>query len=217
MRIGVDIDGVLADFNNALIHRVIEVTDKDLFPVRPFDIPTWNYPEHYGYSAAEVSAVWEDIKADSNFWYDLVDYPQTAALLAELTDAEADGAEVYFITARPGTRVKEQTEEWLHDMGFFEATVLISSAKGLCARALNLTHYIDDRWENVVDVKQYNPSTEVYLLTQPWNVNNDAGAQGVWRIDSIMDFMKPVPAPVALATTASGDSLRRALQGGRSL
>ncbi len=193
-RIGVDIDGVLADFNSAFIHRCIEVTGVDLFPVRPFDIPCWNYPEHYGYTAAQVSAVWADIKADPNFWYDLMEYPQTISMLAVLRDLEDAGAEIYFITARPGTEVKRQTEEWLLNMGFFEPTVLISSAKGMCARALNLTHYIDDRWENVVDVRNFNPTTKVSLLTQPWNADNDAAAEGVRRVRSVLEFVQPVEA-----------------------
>ncbi len=206
-RIGVDIDGVLADFNSAFIHRCIEVTGVDLFPVRPFDIPCWNYPEHYGYTAAQVSAVWADIKADPNFWYDLMEYPQTISMLAVLRDLEDAGAEIYFITARPGTEVKRQTEEWLLNMGFFEPTVLISSAKGMCARALNLTHYIDDRWENVVDVAGSHeivdnmvvwvPSkTKTYLLTQPWNVNNNAGQMGIQRVSSVLEFVQPVEAVV---------------------
>jgi hypothetical protein len=66
----------------------------------------------------------------------------------------------------------------------------------MCARALNLTHYIDDRWENVVDVRQYNPTTEVFLLTQPWNVNNDAVAQGVQRVSSVMEFVIPMEVAV---------------------
>jgi 5'(3')-deoxyribonucleotidase len=197
MRIGVDIDGVLADFNSAFIHRVTEVTNKDLFPVRPFDIPTWNYPQHYGYTEAEVSAVWEDIKADPNFWYDLVEYPQTQEALGVLKSMESfSAAEVYFITARPGTEVKYQTEGWLLETGFACPTVLISSAKGLCARALNLTHYIDDRWENVVDVRNYNPNTQVFLLTQPWNKDNDAEFQGVQRVESVMQFLQHEPVVV---------------------
>lgn len=194
-RIGVDVDGVLADFNAAFIQLVIDVTGQDLFPVRPFDIPTWNYPQHYGYSEAEVSKVWSVIKADPSFWFELRDYRTTQAALATLKNLEQhSSAEIYFITARPGVRVKEQSEGWLLEMGFEFPTVLISSAKGLCARALDLTHYIDDRWENVVDVRQYSPTTQVFLLTQPWNVKNDAVAQGVQRIASVLEFVQPVAA-----------------------
>jgi len=214
-RVGVDVDGVLADFNSAFIQRVIDVTGRDLFPARPFDIPCWNYPQHYGYTEVEVSTVWTNIKTDSTFWLSLLDYPQTRSLLESLRNIQTAGTEIYFITARPGVRVKEQTEGWLLYMGFEFPTVLISSAKGLCARALDLTHYIDDRWENVVDVRQYSPTTSVSLLTQPWNVENSASAQGVRRIASVLEFVQL--GNVALATSASGDALRRALQGGRSL
>ena len=36
MVIGLDVDGVLADFNTPFIARIIQVTGRDLFPPRPF-------------------------------------------------------------------------------------------------------------------------------------------------------------------------------------
>jgi hypothetical protein len=64
-------------------------------------------------------------------------------------------------------------------------------------------------------VRTYNPSTKVFLLTQPWNANNDAAAEGVHRAKSVLEFVQD-EAP-ALASLSSGSSFRRALQGGRSL
>ncbi len=50
LKIGVDVDWVLANFNDSFIERVIKVTGEDKFPPRPFDITTWDYPQVYGYS-----------------------------------------------------------------------------------------------------------------------------------------------------------------------
>jgi 5'(3')-deoxyribonucleotidase len=175
LRIGVDVDGVLADFNAGFIDRVIHVTGRDLFPARPFDIPTWNYPEHYGYTGAEVSAVWEDIKADPWFWRNLPAYPHTTQALGLLMEAMRMGHFVYFITARPGVLAKQQTEEWIDTqykrmvLGAPHATVLISSHKGLCAKGLDLDFYIDDRLENVLDVINTRVQCETFLLDRPWN------------------------------------------------
>lgn len=175
MRIGVDIDGVLADFNTPFIERVIQVTGKDLFPPRPFDIPTWNYPEHYGYTTVETSLVWDSITSDPWFWGGLPAYDTTALDLEVLDRQVCKGHDLYFITSRPGLAAKYQTERWLRNQynqlqsrpSMF--TVLISSAKGLCAAALKLDYYIDDRSENITDVEHCTDATAVFLMDRPWN------------------------------------------------
>lgn len=174
LRIGFDVDGILADFNAAFIQRVISITGKDLFPPRPFDIPLWDYPQHYGYTEEECSKTWDDITADPNFWRNLPSYPGTREVISVLRDFQVEGHEVYFITSRPGVFAKQQTEDWLRSYGFSFPTVLICSKKGAAAEALKLTHYIDDRFENVIDVLQRNPSTTTYLLNRPWNTERSS-------------------------------------------
>lgn len=188
MIIGCDIDGVLADFNTAFIQRVIDVTGRDLFPPRPFDIPTWNYPEHYGYTAAEVSAVWASIKLDISFWVSLPPYGDAIQALAMLDERQCAGDEIYFVTARPGLEAKRQTENWLSYYGFRRPTVLISSQKGLCAQALKLDKYLDDRWENVVDVAA--GFTQAWLLARPWNRDRNPEALGIVEAPSVAAFLR---------------------------
>ncbi len=188
MKIGFDVDGVLADFNRSFIERVIAVTGKDLFPLRPFDIPTWDYPQHYGYTDAECSAVWENIKADATFWYQLFPYDGVPEFLSKLHSGNHD---IYFITSRPGIQAKAQTENWIefHNFGlkteaFSYPTVLISSDKGRCAVALKLDLYIDDRTENCLDVNHSSPATKVVMLARPWNT----AQQGILRVETLDQF-----------------------------
>lgn len=211
MRIGIDIDGVLADFNTGFIERAIAVTGKDLFPARPFDIPEWNYPEHYGYSDAEISAIWENIAADSTFWLKLPPYPNAMGVLERLRVLTDMGHDIYFITSRPGVVSKRQSEIWLgtHGGDFLQTpTVLISGKKGASASALDLHAYIDDRYENVVDVSRErwvktdeNPvgasKTLVFLVNQPWNTGRahwDAILKtlSVWRVSSVDEMLNQV-------------------------
>lgn len=201
MRIGIDVDGVLADFNKTFIERVISVTGVDLFPARPFNIRTWNYPESYGYTKEQVDDVWQVIKADRLFWGSLEKYPTTLADLDCLTHriiVEHD--DVYFITARPGVEAKYQTEMWIQHRSLYGAatwipTVLISSHKGLCAQALDLDIYIDDRWENVAQVngmhwRNEKPRCKTFLMDRPWNQEYDAERNGIARVSSVTGMFR---------------------------
>lgn len=184
MIIGVDIDGVLADFNGSFIERVIQVTGEDKFPPRPFDIPLWNYPEHYGYTAEENSAVWENIKSDRTFWRTLEPYPDARAALAYLDEVTRHD-DLYFVTARPGVAAKIQTEYWLTTHGYEYPTVLIASDKASIAQALKFDVYIDDRWENCEAVRTRSRA-KVFLMSRPWNYDAPNQEYGIVRTNSVI-------------------------------
>src|SRR5712664_3301214 len=190
--IGIDIDGVLADFNSSMIERTIKVTGRDLFPPRPFDIPCWDYPEKYGYTNTEMSAIWGSIKIDPEFWQNLSPYPTAYAAGEYLRKLQDAGHDLYFITSRPGVDAKAQTEEWLaFHLGMYFATVLISSEKALCARALDLDAYIDDKWENAFEVATTSRA-RTYLLDRPWNRFGDAKAANIIRTDRVVGMAEGI-------------------------
>jgi 5'(3')-deoxyribonucleotidase len=172
MRIGFDVDGVLADFNTAFMDYYAQVVGEDKFPKRPFDIPTWDYPAFYGYTKEQDKAVWGKIVQDKTFWWKLPLYPWTEQVLQKLDELEHDGADVYYITSRPGISAKWQTEAWLRDHGcelYDRPTVLVSSLKGHCAKALHLDLYFDDKNENCEDVLNMAHDTRCITVAQPWN------------------------------------------------
>lgn len=185
MVIGVDCDGVLCDFNKNYINLVIDVTGRDLFPPRPFEIGTWNYPESFGYTKKEVSASWDRIKESDSFWFSLSSYGEEVEKFAEFL--EIIEQPTYFITSRIGKDVKGQTEDWLYQHGFGTPTVLISSEKGECCHALNIDYYIDDKNENCQDVCKKSPDTVVCMLARPWNQFID-----IPRIKSLTNFMEVI-------------------------
>lgn len=204
MRLGIDCDGVLADFNSGFIDRMVAVTGRDLFPPRPFDIPTWNYPEAYGYTRDELTAVWNGIKEDRSFWQQLPDYDDTEEALRYLNGRRILGDDVYFITARPGLDAKAQTEAWLIKRWpkpyAPQVTVLISSRKDLCAKALDLDLYVDDRDLNVESVvmsrnydingKYLGERTRTYLFDQAWNRDMDEIHKGATRVKTLVGIVE---------------------------
>jgi hypothetical protein len=178
MRIGIDVDGVLARYTEAFQRRIISVTGGDRFPCDDYQPTSWDYAADLGYSEAEIDLTWRTIKEDRCFWASLLPYRDASHALGLLSKRMDAGDDVYFITARPGADAKRQTEQWL--LARFPSlmrpipTVLISSHKGLAAQTLGLDAYVDDRWENCVDVaamhwKGRSPACRTYVLDRPWN------------------------------------------------
>lgn len=204
-RIGVDVDGVLARFDTKFIDTFCKITNKDLFPPRPFDPPCWNYPELYGYSNTECAAVWDHIKKSYFFWQTLPDYPETKEALWQLYGRILAGDDVYFITTRPSSgtaTAKAQTERWLQARvgANFNPTVLVTGEKGDACNILDIDVYIDDKWENCTDVacaedeNAKNIGVTVYMVDRPWNRDYQhlAPTYGIKVVKTILDMMKEI-------------------------
>lgn len=182
--IGVDVDGVLASFNKGYREALITASGRDLFRGET-EPPCWDYAPHYGYTKAENDAAWKLITGSRSFWEGLTILPGAGDFLFALDCAvqfDHTPARVYFITSRPGIDVKGQTERWLRAMGMDCPTVCIVGTrsgdldKGMLASALGLTHFIDDKPDNVLAVKRsrgsacqvFCPSRRYNEREQPW-------------------------------------------------
>jgi hypothetical protein len=211
MRIGFDIDGVLASFEHGAAPLMTRIEGTNLFPKGfpgNMDPPVWEWPEYFGHSSETVKKMWEVIRTSPTFWLNL---PATdnAATLRLLWKSIAPKHDIYFITARPGDTAKRQTELWLLDhivlpcvkpaTGWGDGTVLpltktptvlISHHKGLCAAALDLDCYIDDHAKNALAVRECNPKTRCYLLNKDYNreVNVPSSIQRVDTLGEMFDF-----------------------------
>lgn len=212
MKIGFDVDGVLANFIRAFQPLVVKhAGGVNLFS--PTDIvapPTWHWPQYRGYSDAlmdfKSGPVWSEIKRSEEFWLNLEPLPDVATLRMLLPDL-VRYHDLYFITNRFGPDVKWQTEQWLlmHlvdasnvECGF-TPTVLVSGEKGLCAQALGLDVYVDDYGVNANDVVVRTtppatpvgtlPRTRTYLLERSYNadVKVDARVRVVKTLGEMFD------------------------------
>ena len=162
VRVGFDMDGVLADFAKA--YREVEASLFGGSASRETAAPDEsNRPGvaeapggHYRTRRHRNDAVWAAIRATPDFWVALepIEEGAVARLHALMLDRRW---EIFFITQRPptcGDTVQRQTQRWLRAQGFEMPSVLpVSSCRVATLTALSLHHYVDDDAKNCVDCK----------------------------------------------------------------
>lgn len=197
-RIGVDVDGVLANFDEPFTDLLIKTTGRDLIGLArmlPSYPHTWDFPAAFGYTNQEEALTWKVIKQSNRWWLNLPANPGVEGENGDLDllDLLADtGHDVYFITARVGATAKRQTEEWLERKGMELPTVILSGDKSAAVRLLDLDCYIDDRGETVNQViravNEDQMDTRVYVIPKPWNASVEIHP-GVRRVESVKEML----------------------------
>jgi hypothetical protein len=195
LRIGFDLDGVLADmdaelvrqaeilFGESMTRRLEQPADSESAaegapegdePVaRAAPVPPLLKLEM---TARQQGRLWQHVESIENFWETLTALePGVIERLA--TFAVERSWEIIFLTKRPnsaGATAQVQSQRWLISQGFpLPSVYVVQGSRGLIAAALGLDIVVDDRPENCLDVV----------------VDSRARAILVWR-----DDMKQLPA-----------------------
>jgi FMN phosphatase YigB (HAD superfamily) len=181
--VGIDLDGVLADFTNAFRQLSLKLLGKP----DPSLIQTdWDF-ECLGLTSKEVDFVWRHIKETKNWWIKLGKLPGTDEL-------QRACIRPIFITSRvetAGFPVAKQSEMWLmQNYGLVCPVVLVSDNKGPLAEALKLDWFIDDKVENCLDVADASVLTQVCIRTQPYNIKFESTK--VRRVNTFNEFAEAV-------------------------
>tara|TARA_Y100000310_G_scaffold338954_1_gene430117 strand:- start:89 stop:718 length:630 start_codon:yes stop_codon:yes gene_type:complete len=164
--LGINLDGVLADYWTAYLRR-LRRAHAALSPATP--MPTSVAGSARAFSPAVRGHVWQDINASPTFWVDLSPYPDTPDVLRRLEAIDR----VYFLTRRYGTNVRSQTATWLTAMGYHRhPSVLVVPTdrdKAALASTLQLTGVIDDSISVGRALRRGAPRCAFRLIAQPWN------------------------------------------------
>jgi phosphoglycolate phosphatase-like HAD superfamily hydrolase len=175
LRIGFDLDGVLADME-AELARQAEILFGDKMTRRlqaeaeaeepsepaadsatageaaPHTVPTLlklNMTER------QQRRLWQHVESIENFWETLAE-PEPGIIQRLATVAAERRWEIIFLTKRPesrGATAQVQTQRWLAGRGFeLPSVFVVQGSRGRIAAALDLHIVVDDRPENCLDV-----------------------------------------------------------------
>ena len=203
MRIGFDIDGVLADFRSAFRDLAQRVLGRAVAPeeeLRPGD----------------VKRLWEEVARTSNWWLDVPAHePEQLARVYAL--ARQARWEVFFMTSRPasaGDSVLVQTQVWLERQGFLLPSVLTIAAggRGELARMLRLDLMIDDQLLNCVDVVASSNAKAILLLRGrvDASLRHTAQSRGIGVVSTLRESVEVVEHLQDLLKVRKGRLLRLA-------
>ena len=119
LRIGIDVDGVLANFRAAFHQTAVGCLRHDVGNID--DLKSTE-----ALADEDVARVWAEISRTPNWWMNLQPYEQDQiARLYDLTRAAT--WEVFFLTKRPasaGDSIQFQTQWWLERQGFYLPAVV---------------------------------------------------------------------------------------------
>jgi hypothetical protein len=159
LRLGIDIDGVLADFRTAFKTTARECLRRDVLVESGDDKATVD--------PLDIERVWNHIARTPNWWMGVRAYePAAIAQLYALTRSAK--WEVCFLTKRPasaGDTVQFQTQWWLEQQGFYlPAVITVPGSRGDLANALRLDLAIDDQFVNCAEIIGAGPTKALLLL-----------------------------------------------------
>jgi hypothetical protein len=191
LRVGFDLDGVVADFRTAFLEAAAKLLGREAI-----QRPTAPMPDFNAVSAADAKRVWRAITETPNWWLGLTPYePAQIARLYQLMRRYR--WEVSFLTSRiptTGDSVQFQSQAWLEANGFYmPAVVTVPGSRGEIANALRLDVVIDDQLLNCLEVVGAS-QTKAMLLLQVGDAEletqaTERGIAVVHRLEEVIEVL----------------------------
>jgi hypothetical protein len=205
LRLGFDVDGVLADFRSAFRATASECLGQALDANGDGAKPT-------PLTQNDVAKVWAHIARTPNWWMKVPPHePQEIARLYAL--ARAARWEVFFLTKRPasaGEPVQFQTQWWLELQGFYLPAVLtVPGSRGELANAMRLDLVVDDQIVNCAEVISAGPTRTLLMLRDPDpTLAAHATDRGIGVVSSLAETLPAIERLQEVLPTRVGKPLR---------
>jgi len=204
-RLGCDLDGTLADMEEALQREATALFGPDVV-LRPSGSPHLEAPDtaeessaatsdppsrKKGLSPRQVRQLWAHVATIENFWTTLNEIePGAVARLGELRRGLK--LEIVFLTQRPetaGESTQLQTQRWLAAHGFeLPSVCVLRGSRGKAAATLRIDVLFDDRPENCLDVISDSNTRPILVWRDPADtVPPGAARLGIETVFSIAE------------------------------
>jgi uncharacterized HAD superfamily protein len=185
MMIGLDIDGVLADFVSPFL-LVLEGRT-GCGPIDPQTYVDLNFSGHPGLSKEIVTECVMKISNDPKFWEQLSPLPSTDQW--KLLDGLSRQQKLIFVTHRyecDNYSIHEVTCDWLKQHGVSRPVVYFTQKqKSDLITSLKVELFVDDRHENCRDVAE---NTEAVVLMPHRSYNQSFNHPRVQRIQDLNEL-----------------------------
>lgn len=202
LRLGFDVDGVLADFPAALANVCQDMLGVDAEAVSSRDLPT-----------VHLKRAWRRIIRIPNWWTTLAAYePDQIARLYELT--RRNRWEVFFLTKRPrtlGDTVQVQTQWWIESQGFYLPSVAtVTESRGEIAEALRLDLIVDDQLVECADCIGASSAKALLMLrdTVDQATRDQAISQGIGVVSTLAEALEVIEKLDTIVGSKSGTLAR---------
>jgi hypothetical protein len=215
LRIGFDLDGVLADMESELLRQ-----SKILFgepmtrrlqerAADPGDAPAAETvadpPEssetgpdapaivQLNMTARQQRRLWRHVESIENFWEGLAELEP--GVIRRLAALAADRRwEIIFLTKRPetvGATAQVQTQRWLESKGYTLPSVfVVQRSRGRIAAALGLDFVVDDRPENCLDVVVDSKARAILVWREARQPPTAVQRLGIGVVKSVADCLE---------------------------
>lgn len=173
INIAVDLDGVVCDFVKIFSEYANKLFGDRCYVINDISkVKDWHWEKWYPLTTKEVNLVWDDIRKTTDFWtkLDVYNLQQWNYFVEKINSFKH--INVYFLTSRDktnGSTVARQSADWLIKNGFKYPFVIETNQKEEFIKNLDIKFFIDDKAENLISVKNYNPSCIVYAQDAPYN------------------------------------------------
>ena len=182
MMVGLDIDGVLADF----LPPFLKLLEKRVGngPIDPLSIVDPSFIRHPVISQELISECMTEVSYNPSFWEDLAPLA-TAKQWQELENLSQE-QKLVFVThryERDTYSIQQLTCEWLKKHGVSKPIVYFTQTyKSELVRQLKLELFVDDRHENCFDIAE---NTDAVVMMPHRSYNNSFQHPKVRRIQDL--------------------------------